>query len=115
MDVEKRQNATTTDGKVPRPGFENASAPAPIDPTTGQHGAYWILSDAERAKGFVRPVRQQYIHTDGCGGTTTMILAIAETYAAKPDYYGSTFCTVCKEHFPVSEFQWDDSNEVVGS
>jgi hypothetical protein len=25
--------------------------------TPGQHGAYWVLSESERAKGFIRPVR----------------------------------------------------------
>jgi hypothetical protein len=52
----------TTDGKPPVPGFETASAPAPVDPATGQHGAYWVLPEEERAKGFVRPVRESYKH-----------------------------------------------------
>lgn len=39
-----------------------AAAPAPIDPSTGMHKDYWILSDEERAKGFVRPVRDMYRH-----------------------------------------------------
>ncbi len=55
--------SATTDGKPPRPGFETAGAPAPINPLTGQHEAYWVLSSEERAKGFVRPVRTVYIHT----------------------------------------------------
>lgn len=29
---------------------------------TGQHEVYLVLSDAERAQGFVRPVRLSYIH-----------------------------------------------------
>lgn len=29
---------------------------------TGQHGIYLILSEEERAKGFVRPVRNSYVH-----------------------------------------------------
>lgn len=33
-----------------------------IDPTTGMQKAYVVLSDEERAKGFVRPVRTQYRH-----------------------------------------------------
>lgn len=51
----------TTDGKPPRPGFEDAPAPAP-QRADGQHEAYWILPDEERAKGFVRPVRRSYKH-----------------------------------------------------
>jgi hypothetical protein len=33
-----------------------------IDKTTGMQKDYVVLSDAERAKGFVRPVRQKYKH-----------------------------------------------------
>lgn len=29
---------------------------------TGQHEVYLVLSDEERAKGFVRPVRKTYVH-----------------------------------------------------
>lgn len=42
--------------------MEAASAPAAINPATGQHRAYWVLSEAERAQGFVRPVRHSYLH-----------------------------------------------------
>ncbi len=53
---------STTDGLPPRPGFEDASAPAPLK-VNGQHEApYWILSEEERAKGFIRPVRDSYEH-----------------------------------------------------
>lgn len=33
-----------------------------IDPATGMQRGYVILSEEERAKGFVRPVRRTYIH-----------------------------------------------------
>jgi len=62
MDDAKLKLSSTTDGKPPRPGFENAAAPAPVDPKTGQHEAYWVLSEEERKKGFVRPVRIAYRH-----------------------------------------------------
>ncbi len=52
---------TTTKGEPLREG-EPSAAPEPIDPETGQHGAYWILTEEERAKGFVRPVRMKYVH-----------------------------------------------------
>jgi len=55
------ENRTTTDGKPPREGFENEGAPAPVK-ANGQHEAYWILTEEERAKGFVRPVRTSYRH-----------------------------------------------------
>lgn len=85
-----------------------------IDPATGMQKAYVVLSDEERAKGFVRSVRRSYVH-DKCGAVTTMSLAIAETYARQPDFYGGTFCTKCRAHRPVEEFVWDGTDERVGS
>lgn len=82
----------------------------------GQHPDYWVISDEDRAKGHVRPVRRSYIHTkEDCGALTTMSLAIAETYAKDPKFYSATFCVGCKAHFPVGEFVWDDAEGVVGS
>lgn len=165
MDGKKREHSTTTDGKPPRHGHEHGEAPAPVDPATGQHGAYWVLTEEDRARGFVRPVRQSYVHTgahpahptreltaeelerhagrgyvayeeyppgsavvgrfwtpeklaSGCGAVTTMGLAIAETYAREPGYYGGTMCVSCKDHFPVGkdgEFTWEGSSERVGT
>lgn len=83
------------------------------DGPTPQAEAYLVLSEEERAKGFVRPVRRTYVH-DTCGSATTMSLALAETYARQPDFYGATYCVRCSKHLPVSEFRWDDGT-VVGS
>ena len=79
-----------------------------------QNKAYLVLSDEERAKGFVRPVRKSYIHTQ-CGTVTTMALGIAETYARDPKFYGSTYCCGCRRHLSVGEFKWDGTDDVVGS
>jgi hypothetical protein len=130
----------------------------------GQQESYLVLSDEERAKGFIRPVRRSYRHVglrpknplrdltpdeharydqygyvkfeaypdsgsavtgrfwtaeqlrnSGCGSVTTMGVALAETYARDPKFYGGTFCCGCSRHFPVAEFVWDGTNEVVGS
>lgn len=54
----------------------------------------------------------------GCGTVTQMPQAIAETYAANPGYYGSTFCCGCGTYLPVGstgEFVWDGTNERVGT
>lgn len=51
----------------------------------------------------------------GCGTITTMNKTIAGTYARDPKFYGGTFCCDCKKHFPVNEFHWLDSSELVGS
>ena len=93
------------------------------DPRLGQTGpdgmqdAYLVLTSEERARGFVRPVRRNYMHLT-CGVVTTMGLAIAETFARSPGFYGGTYCTYCRGHFPVGEdgeFVWDGTNEKVGT
>ena len=80
----------------------------------GQQKGYVVLTEEERAKGFVRPIRTRYVHNT-CGSTTTMGRSIAETYARQPDFYSATFCVRCGEHCPVDQFVWDGTNEVVGS
>lgn len=80
----------------------------------GMQETYLVLSEEERAKGFVRPLRQSYIH-EKCGGLTSMGMAIAETYARDPKFYGATYCAVCKDHYRVDEFIWDGTTEKVGS
>lgn len=85
-----------------------------INPATGQQKAYVILTQEERDKGFVRPLRNSYIHKP-CGGLTKMGPALAETYARQPDFYTGTFCVRCRAHFPLNEFVWDGTTETVGS
>lgn len=147
---------TLTDGSPVTPDHRE------INPATGMQKGYVVLSEAERAKGFVRPVRRSYRHVgcrpkyptrplteqekkgpdvgyvayeeyppeespligrfwtqkqldSGCGETTTMGLALAETYARDPKFYGATMCCHCREHFPVGEqgeFVWEDGSRV---
>ena len=85
-----------------------------INSETGQQKGYIVLSEDERHKGFVRPVRRTYTHAT-CGTTTTMGLALAETYARDPTFYGGTFCCHCRKHFPLDEFVWTGTDEKVGS
>jgi hypothetical protein len=106
--VEESPVGTTTDPNDPRLG--HGSDEKPID----QHEVYLVLSDDERAKGFVRPVRRSYVHQT-CGSATSMPQAIAETYARDPSFYGSTYCCLCMTHRPVGangEFVWDDGTKV---
>jgi hypothetical protein len=84
------------------------------DTPTSQAPVYLVLSDAERAAGYVRPVRRSYVH-DVCGSLTTMSLPLAETYARDPRFYGATYCATCRMHRPVAEFVWDGTDERVGS
>ncbi len=79
----------------------------------GMQNAYLVLSDAERQRGFIRPVRRSYLHLV-CGTVTRMGAAIAETYARQPTFYGATYCVGCKSHFPVGadgEFVWVEHGE----
>ncbi len=85
----------------------------------GQQECYLVLSDEERAKGYIRPVRQAYKHV-ACGSVTTMGLAIAETYARNPAFYGGTFCVNCGMHFPLitpegRQFAWIVNGKPDGS
>lgn len=98
----------TTDPNDPRLGY------GADDEAKPQNEAYLVLSDEERAKGFVRPVRRSYIHKT-CNTMTSMGSAIAETYARNPKFYGATYCVHCQKHLPVSEFVWVDDGTVVGS
>lgn len=93
------------------PGIKKGSA----DETPGpQNDVYLVLPESERAKGFVRPYRDEYIH-NVCGAVTTMGRALSETYARNPSFYGATYCTHCQKHRPVAEFIWATDGKVVGS
>lgn len=85
-----------------------------IDPETGMQKDYVVLNEDERAKGFVRPVRNSYFH-NSCKSVTQMGKALAETYARDPKFYNGTFCSTCREHFPLNEFVWEGTEEMVGS
>lgn len=152
-----RDATTLTDGSPVTPDHREIQA-------DGMQKGYVVLSAAERARGFIRPVRRSYKHvgirpvhptrelTDtenvahapwkylafeaypegqgdgaagrywtkemlasGCGSVTTMGLALAETYARDPKFYGGTFCCQCRTHFPVEQFVWEGTDERLGS
>ena len=106
----------TTDPTDPRLGHGSDSTPGP------QNEVYLVLSEEERAKGFVRPYRDTYYHVD-CPvpgiipghAVTTMGRALSETYARDPKFYGATYCCQCRMHRPVAEFRWSVDDQVVGS
>jgi len=108
MEHSMTENVTLTDGSPVTPDHRE------IDPKTGMQKGYVVLSDDERAKGFVRPLRTAYVHT-ACGTVTRMNLAISETYARDPKFYNGTFCVHCRTHFPLDQFKWDGTDEQVGS
>lgn len=102
---------TLTDGSLVTPDHRELKE-------NGQQKGYVVLSEEERAKGFVRPVRQEYMHLT-CGVVTWMGLALAETYARDPYFYSGTFCAGCGKHFtfgePDGDFVWKNTNEKVGT
>jgi len=58
-----KEEVVTLSGNPADPDCINSGAPQKIDPETGMHKDYWVLSEEERAKGFVRPYRDTYTHT----------------------------------------------------
>jgi hypothetical protein len=105
----------TTDPNDPR-----LSRKVPDGNKQGQQTAYLVLSEEERAKGFVRPLRLAYKHVT-CGAVTSMSQEIAETYARNPKFYGGTFCCRCKNHYRLIDskgqpaFLWVPDGSAVGS
>lgn len=99
---------TLTDGSPVTPDHRE------IDPKTGMQKGYIVLSEEERKKGFIRPVRRTYRHLV-CGNSTIMGIALAETYARDPKFYSGTFCVRCASHFPLDQFVWDGTQEKLGS
>lgn len=98
---------TTSDPNDARLTHGSDSEPTP------QAEVYLVLSAEERAKGFVRPYRTTYVHK-GCQTSTTMGVALSETYARDPKFYGATYCVFCEMHRPLHEFEWLDGS-MVGS
>lgn len=101
------------------PGLKSdrATLDTTIDLATGMQAEYLVLSAEERARGFVRPLRESYVHLK-CGTVTKMARGLAETYAREPAFYSGTFCANCRNHFPVGEngeFVWDGTDEKVGT
>lgn len=101
----------TSDPGDPRLGHGPDPEDAPFKPPAD---VYLVLSEEDRAKGFVRPLRRAYWH-QVCGKVTTMHPTIAETYATNPGFYGSTYCGHCGLHRPVGadgEFFWCDDDNI---
>ena len=93
----------TTDPRDPR--LKRGTDETPVL----QQEVYLVLSDDERRKGFLQPVRTSYRHTT-CGTVTTMGVTLAETYARDPWFYGGTYCVTCSMHRPLAEFTWLDGS-----
>jgi len=71
---------------------------ATIDPATGMQRQYLVLSEEERARGFVRPVRQIYVHA-GNGGPKHPTRSLTDEERER--YEGEGFALF--EMYPESE------------
>lgn len=69
-----------------------------VDPRTGLQGAYVVLSEGERAKGYVRPVRTRYKHLGPEGPKYPLRDLTAEEVSRFADYDYAKF-----EEYPESE------------
>lgn len=116
--MKTRAKRCTARGQLVDPEKTSSGAPTNERLADGQLADHYVLCPEDRERGYVEPVRLDYIH-ERCGAVTKMPLAIAETYAAEPEYYGRTFCCGCGEYFAVGasgEFVWNDgSNQKVGT
>lgn len=58
------------------------------------------------------PESRNYTHTS-CGNTTSVsgndFTALADPFSVVP----ATFCVACNKHFPLNEFTWDDTDELI--
>lgn len=109
--VDRTKRSLTDGSPVPEDGSHTE------DRGDGQQRGYVVLTEDERRRGYVRPVRNKYVHQK-CGTVTVMGMALAQTYARDPKFYSGTYCVACGNHFPVGpegEFTWDGTTEKVGT
>ena len=73
-----------------------------------------MITDTEKARGFVRPIRSVIVHK-ACGERNVLTDAVAEMYARDPKGNTNALCVACGNYFPVVEFNWEGIEEKVGS
>lgn len=93
--IEDEPRKTLADGTQIYPTHREITA-------SGMQRGYVVLAEEERAKGFIRPFRDSYIHTK-CGGLTTMARSIAETYARNPNSTAALFVLAVALIFPLGK------------
>lgn len=75
---------------------DRAKLDTSIEPATGMQRSYLVLSEEERAKGFVRPVRRTYVHA-GNGGPKGQTRALTDEERER--YAGEDFA-IFEEYGP---------------
>lgn len=107
-----------------RMSYQHVGIPGPefplIDLTEEQRTRYGEAQGYVAGSAIGRYWRQSEIDKidKGCRTVTSMPISIAETYAAEPGFYGSTFCCGCRAYLPVGErgeFVWQGTQNRVGT
>lgn len=80
--------------------------------------ANWLLTEEEKARGLVRPVRFTYTCLD-CGADNDLqSLGLAEAMARDPGKVDNLYCARCRRYMctgPRGHFVWKGSTEKVGT
>ena len=89
----------------------------PCDCTPTAPGTLGHADTCPQRRGSGRFWKQEQLDAvgKGCQTATSMSQALAETYAANPNFYGATYCVACSMHRPVGrdgEFVWEDGSRV---
>ena len=74
-----------------------------INPETGMQKGYVVLSEDERAKGFVRPVRRSYVHVGPTGPTHPLRDLTADEDVRFVQFKGTDLEYVKFEEYPEDE------------
>lgn len=93
--MRKKNNKVSTDNVTNIGGYKNLTT-NPDDPRlshgiddepAGMAGAYLVLSEEERSKGYVRPVRRSYVHVGPTGPTNPLRPLTEEENNSYGEYY----------------------------
>ena len=110
-----------------RRSYEHVGPPGPKYPLRGlteeeeenhrgRYAVYEEYPEEEAAVGrFWTQKHLDEVAKCGCGAVTKMGLALCETYARDPHFYGATYCVGCRMHKPVDEFIWEEDGVRLGS
>lgn len=97
-----RSQRVLADGSPEVPGYER------INPATGMQREYVVLSEEERAKGFVRPVRRSYKHV-GAGGPKRPLRDLTPEEHERFDRFGyAKFEAYPESESPVTGKFWTE-------
>jgi hypothetical protein len=103
------------DAPPPAPG-PATSKPAPKAPDASQAAPDpWGRTPDDLAKGYQRPYRDAVLHAR-CGTLVVLRQDVAREFARSPGVLWTVQCPHCKTgRYPVGEFKWQGTDDVVGT